>query len=141
MKQHKIIRYSEAFKRQVVEQIQSGKYHNIAQARRAYGIRGALTVNSWLERYGNKDLLPKQIKIMSLNEIDEAKELKKRVRALETALADAQMRSLLNEAHLEIACERMKTDVETFKKNTPRRYSEQLTERIVHEGVQYCKTL
>lgn len=116
MKPHKIIRYSEAFKRQVVEQIQSGKYSSIKQARRAYGIRGAMTINRWLERYGNKDLLPKQIKIMSRNEIDETKELKKRVRALESALADAQMRSLLNEAHLEIACERMQTDIETFKK-------------------------
>lgn len=113
---NKHITYSEGFKRQVVDQIESGKFRTIAEAKRAYGIRGAMTLNDWLERYGRGKCLPKRIKIMSLNEIDEAKELKKRVRALESALADAQMRSLLNESYLEIACERMDTDAEQFKK-------------------------
>lgn len=116
MSNSKHITYSEAFKRQVVEQLESGKFQCAAHAMRAYGIRGTATVGSWLRRYGSGKCNPKRIKIMSLNEIDETKELKKRVRALESALADAQMRSLLNEAHLEIACERMKTDMETFKK-------------------------
>ena len=40
------VRYSEAFKRQVVEQIGRGQYRSAEHARRAYGIRGAMTV--WL---------------------------------------------------------------------------------------------
>lgn len=116
MKIHKHIRYSEAFKRQVVEQVESGKFRNAFHAMRSLGIRGTDTVNRWLHRYGTGKCVPKRIKIMSLNEIDEAKELKKRVRALERALADAQMRSLLSESYLEIACERMDTEPEQFKK-------------------------
>lgn len=116
MKNHKIIRYSEAFKRQVVEHVESGKFRNAWHATRSLGIRGTNTVIRWLRQYGTDKCIPKRTLIMSLNEIDEAKELKKRVRALEHALADAQMRSLLCESYLEIACERMDTDPEQFKK-------------------------
>lgn len=123
MARNQVIRYGEAFKRQVVEQIETGKLRNIADANRTYGIRGAVTVKNWLKRYGSGKCFPKQIKIMSLNEIDENKELKKRVRALESALADTQMRNLLNESYLEIACERMDTDAEAFKKKHATRLS------------------
>ena len=34
------VRYSEAFKRQVVAEIESGKYATIGEANRVYGIRG-----------------------------------------------------------------------------------------------------
>src|SRR5690554_3214782 len=100
MERKQVIRYGEAFKRQVVEQIETGKFRDIADANRTYGIRGATTVRNWLKRYGTGKSLPKLIKIMSLSEMDETNELKKRVRALESALADAQMRNLLNESYL-----------------------------------------
>jgi transposase-like protein len=110
MKNRKIIRYSEAFKRQVVDQVESGKFRNAFHATRSLGISGKATVSRWLRQYGTDKCIPKRIVIMSLNEIDEAKELKKRVHALEHALADAQMRSLLSDSYLKIACERMDTD-------------------------------
>lgn len=113
-KQH--ITYSEAFKRQVVEQIESGKFRCAEHARSTYGIGGKATVGLWLRQYGSGKHNPKRIKIMNLEEVDETKALKKRVRALEGALADAQMRYLLSESHLEIACKRMDIDAETFKK-------------------------
>ncbi len=116
MKIHKHVTYSEAFKRQVVDQIESGKFRNAYHARVSLGIPGMATVHRWLRRYGSDEYIPKRIKIMSLEEVDETKELKKRVRALETALADAQMRSLLSDSYLEIACNRMETDPEQFKK-------------------------
>jgi transposase len=62
MKTKQNIRYSEAFKHQVVEQIESGKFRNIAEANRAYGIKGAITVRRWLEAYGSGQCLPKLIK-------------------------------------------------------------------------------
>lgn len=116
MKRTKHVTYSEAFKRQVVDQIESGKFRNAFHARVSLGIPGMTTVHRWLRRYGTGTRTPKRIKIMSLEEIDETKELKKRVRDLEKALADTHMRSLLNESYLEIACERMDTDPELFKK-------------------------
>ncbi len=52
-----------------------------------------------------------------MKERDEIKELKKRVRDLEAALADARIDNLLERSFLEIACERMEEDVDDFKKN------------------------
>ena len=110
------IRYSEAFKRQVVEQIDRGKYGSAEQARRAYGIRGAMTVWKWIKAYGRAELQAKRIRIETMEEIDEMKAARKRIRELEAALADAHMDSLLGQAFLEIACERMDTTAEDFKK-------------------------
>ena len=44
-------RYSEAFKRQAVAEIEAGKA-TVAELRRKYGIGGDLTVLGWLKRYG-----------------------------------------------------------------------------------------
>ena len=53
------------------------------------------------------------------NEVDEVKRLRERIHQLESALADTEIRNLLNESYLELACERLDEPVETFKKNTP----------------------
>ncbi len=110
------IRYGEAFKRQVVDEIEKGKFTGAHAAGRAYGIKGATTVSTWIRKYGNGELLPKKITIHTLDEQDENRELKKRVKDLERALADSYMSGLLKESYLEIACERMGVDVEAFKK-------------------------
>lgn len=110
------IRYSEAFKRQVVEQIDRGKYHTAEEARRAYGIRGTMTVGRWIRAYGRAELQVKRVRIETMQEIDEMKAARKRIRELEGALADAHMDCLLEHAFLEIACERMDTTPEDFKK-------------------------
>jgi transposase-like protein len=116
MEPHNYVRYSEAFKQQVVSEMESGKYESAYAATQAYGIRGPSTVSRWLRQYGRSDLVAKQITITTMNEIDEKKALKERVRQLERALADAHMKGLLEESYLEIACERMGLDVNEFKK-------------------------
>ena len=118
-------RYSEAFKRQVVSEIETGRYCGPYAAARAYGIRGRETIVRWLRRYGDAALLPprKFIVTTSKQAMDETKELKKRVRDLERALADACMKGLLNESYLEIACERLGVDAEAFKKKHVTRLS------------------
>lgn len=116
MKPSEINRYSEAFKQQVVSEIEAGKYRGPYAAARAYGIRGAGTVSAWLRKYGRSDLLPRRVTIATMAEQDETKALKQRVRDLEQALADTHMKELLGEAYLEIACRRMGLDVAEFKK-------------------------
>jgi transposase len=108
--------YSEAFKRQVVSELESGKFSSPGQASRAYGIKGATTVTRWLRQHGREDLTPKQVKITTMQEQDETKTLRQRVRQLEAALADAHMKGLLDGAYLKIACEDLGVDVEQFKK-------------------------
>jgi transposase-like protein len=110
------IRYSEAFKQQVVSEVASGKYAGLAEAARAYGIKGTMTVGAWLRRYGRTDLMPRRVTITSMNEQDEKKALKQRVRELERALADTHMKGLLGDAYLQIACQRLGIDVSEFKK-------------------------
>lgn len=125
MRTKETVRYSEAFKQQVVSELSSGKFEGPTQAAQAYGIKGAGTVGGWLRRYGRSDLMPKRITITSMSEQDEKKELKQRVRELERALADTHMKSLLGDAYLEIACRRMGIDVSEFKKKHVTKLSEQ----------------
>lgn len=111
-----IIRYSEAFKRQVVDEIERGKYSTIYQARKAYRITGDGTVENWVRKYGNEEILPKIIRVETVKERNELKELRKRVKELEAALADAHIDCCLGESFLQIACERMGISLDEFKK-------------------------
>ncbi len=110
------VRYSEAFKRQVVGQIERGKYQNVEQASRAYGIRGAMTVWAWVKKYGSAEIQTRRIRIERMKEVDEIKAARKRIRELEAALSDAHIDNCLEHAFLEIACERMGMSLEEFKK-------------------------
>jgi transposase-like protein len=111
-----VVRYSEAYKLRMVEDVAGGKYANLEEARRRNGIRGSETISKWIKKYGREDILPKRIKVETMNEIDELKESRKRVRELEAALADAHMDYCLESAFLDIACERLGTTTEELKK-------------------------
>jgi transposase-like protein len=111
-----VIRYSEAFKRQVVDEIERGKFTSLHKARKAYRITGCGTIESWIRKYGRDDLLPKIVRIESMKERDEIKEARQRIKNLEAALADAHIDCSLGNAFLKIACKRMGVDVEDFKK-------------------------
>ena len=111
-----VISYSEAFKRQVVDELERGKYSCIERARRAYGIRGAMTVTKWVRKYGREDLLPRRVRIETLKELDELAEARKRIRELEAAVADAHIDQCLEKAYFHIACERVGMDPDEFKK-------------------------
>ncbi len=111
-----VIRYSEAFKRQVVDEIARGKFSSPYKAQQAYGIRGQMTVTKWVRKYGREDLLPKHVRIETMEEADHLKEARKRIKELEAALADAHIDQCLEHAFLEIACERMGEAVDGFKK-------------------------
>jgi len=124
MKQNEAVRYSEAFKQQVISELEAGKFSGAFAAARAYGIRGRGTINAWLRKYGRGDLMARRVTITTMAEQDEAKALKQRVRELEKALADTHMKELLGEAYLEIACQRLGMDLEEFKKKAAMMQSE-----------------
>ena len=110
------IRYSEAFKRQVIQDLESGKLRSFSHVRRAYGIRGAVTVERWVKKYGSEAIQPKIIRIETMKERDELKEARKRIRELEAAVADAHIDYCLEKGYLQVACDRMGVDMENFKK-------------------------
>lgn len=119
----KVIRYSEAFKQQVVSDVEGGRYGSPFEASRAYGITGSGTVRRWLREYGKSHLLSKVVRVEKQGEPGEIKRLKDRVRQLESALADSHMDWALEKSFFEILCERTNTDVEAFKKKHARTVS------------------
>jgi len=109
------IRYSEAFKMEVVRELEMEGIAFDAISMK-YGIKGKGTVSSWVRRYGN-GTRGKVIRVESPGEINELKRLKARVRQLESALADANIDAALERAYTRLACKRAGiADVEGFKK-------------------------
>ncbi|MBE9550814.1 MAG: transposase [Proteobacteria bacterium] len=99
------IRYSEAFKRQVVEELERVELPNMTSAREKYGIKGRCTVRNWIKKYGKEHLLPRQVRIEMPDEQREVKKLKKRIRELEAALVDSKVKEVLNQAYFDLICE------------------------------------
>lgn len=109
------IRYSEAFKMEVVGELEREGLP-FAQLQRKYGIRGAHTVQQWVYQYGNGSR-GKVIRVEKPKAINELARLKDRVRRLEHALADTNIELVLERAYTQIACERAGIqDVGEFKK-------------------------
>jgi len=109
------IRYSEAFKIEVVRELEGNGLH-FDFVRRKYGIGGSWTVQKWVRKYGN-GTRGKIIRVQKPEEIDEVKRLKERVRKLETALADAHVDLAVERAYTRMACDRAGIkDLEAFKK-------------------------
>ncbi len=111
------IRYSEAFKLQVLRSVEEGRFPSLSVAARAYGVSGKGTAEYWARKYSMHHLLGKVIKVETAKEIDEKKVLRQRVRDLEKALSDARLKEMFGDAYLEIACRLAGIeDVEDFKK-------------------------
>ncbi len=109
------IRYSEAFKMEVVRELEENDLP-FGQLQRKYGIKGCGTIQSWARKYGNGSR-GKVIRVQKAEEIDELKQLKLRVRRLKTALADASVDLAIERAYTRLACDRAGIkDVEGFKK-------------------------
>ena len=110
------IRYSMAFKRQVVEDLETGRFRTILAANEHYGIGGAETVRKWLRRFGGNHLVSKVVRMEKPDEADQIRQLKKQIRQLQEALGKTQLENVMNESFLRIACEQLGIDFEEFKK-------------------------
>jgi transposase-like protein len=111
------VRYSEAFKLQVLRELEEGRWGSRFAAARAYGIRGQGMIAYWAQKYGKEHLMGKVIRVEQAKELNESRELRKRVRELEKALADAHLEHRFDQAYLRLACRAAGIeDVEEFKK-------------------------
>jgi transposase-like protein len=109
------IRYSESFKIAIVRELEESDMPFNA-VRRKYGIKGANTVQKWARKYGKGDL-GKVIRVEKPKEVNEREQMKKRIRALETALADAHVDLAIERACIKVACAQAGIkDVAEFKK-------------------------
>ncbi len=114
-KQSVSIRYSEAFKNQVIKEVEGGNC-SCEEARKKYGIKGVATVQYWMKRMGKLDALPKIIRVEKPDEKARLKELERQVRELKNALAETQVRCVIAESRFEIVCEDQGLDPESVKK-------------------------
>jgi transposase-like protein len=109
------IRYSEAFKMQVVRELETGTI-NIDQTRRKYGIGACASIRHWVRKYGNGSV-GRIIRVEKPEERNQIEQIKRRVRALEQALADTNIDLALERQYTRLACERAGIkDVAEFKK-------------------------
>jgi transposase-like protein len=109
------VRYSEAFKIQVVRELETGLI-NVDQIRRKYGIGACRSIRSWLGKYGN-GTIGKVIRVEKREEIDQVAALKKRVRQLEALVADSQVDLVIERATSKLLAQRAGVeDLEEFKK-------------------------
>jgi transposase-like protein len=111
-------RYSTAFKRKVVREVETGTL-SVSQAQKIYDIGGGSTIYNWLDEFGKSE--SKTVYVQTNDETDpmstleeENKRLREEKQALESALAQAHLKQLALESTIEVASEHFGTDV---KKN------------------------
>ena len=120
MRHHKAMQWEKRLKAvfdEIDRELEEGKFVSKHAARRTYGIRGSGTLLLWIAKYGKEHLLDKVIRVETPKEVNELKELRKRMRDLEKALANAHLDLKLEEAYTRIACRAAGIeDVDAFKK-------------------------
>lgn len=109
----KVIRYSRAFKLQLVREVESAGTcaHQVALK---YDV-GPHTVLRWVRQFGSGKY-GKVIRVERADDMSETVRLRQQLRQAKEALADAHMELALERAYLEVACEQMEQNVEDFKK-------------------------
>ena len=113
-----VLRYSLSFQQKVVNEIESGEL-SIGDARRLYDIRGNETIQKWIRKLGKNHLLSKVVRIEMKDEKDRVKELEKRIRELESALADEHIRNAVLESLVEIARDKYGIDLKKKSGQAP----------------------
>jgi transposase len=121
-KQRNFFRYSIAFRQKVVSEIENGKLGGIAEAKKLYDIRGGGTIQEWMKRLGKTHLLNRVIHIEMKDKVSKIKELEKQKKALESALAQAQLKIITLESTVKVleekAGEKLKKKTDTKSSNT-----------------------
>ena len=108
-----VIRYSREFKIQLVREAEE-EGECPWRVSRKYKV-GASTLMRWVRELG-VGKHGKVIRVEKAGEMDEASRLRKELRRVKEALADAHVELALEKAYLEVACEELNQTTEDFKK-------------------------
>lgn len=109
------IRYSEAFKLKVMEELRDAKWKSVKEAAMAYGI-AEMSVYNWMRKLGFEHLKGRLIYVKTRTEADRIKELEAEVKQLRMALADEVLGHKIDEAALRLMCTRAGTTPDEVKK-------------------------
>lgn len=80
-------RYSEAFKRKVIDEFRQGKWATPYAIAHAYGMR-PITASSWIDAAGLTHLRGRTVEVKTLGEVSELHKLRKENRMLREQLLD-----------------------------------------------------
>jgi len=116
MRDRVIRQYSLSFKRQVVDELESGRFASIESARSHYEIGGSTTIPRWLSRFGKNHLRAKVVRVEKPDEMDRIRALKQQVSELQRVLGQTQAARVLGEEFLQLACDELGMELEAFKK-------------------------
>jgi transposase-like protein len=108
-------RYSEAFKRQVLDEIRVGKWSTPYAAGKAYNI-SPTTVTHWMDEGGLTHLRGRTMEVKALSEVSELQRLRKENRKLKEQLLNEILDHRIDQATLEIIEREYKIDVGQIKK-------------------------
>ena len=114
-----ITRYSDSFKRKVLEELSSGlKTKN--EIVRHYGV-AAGTLYSWMKKFGRLDLYNPSVYVKMPYEKDKLQALKEELAELKEAMITTQINALKAESDLEVALELLGMEKADFekKRNAP----------------------
>ena len=106
-------KYSEAIKKQVVAEYEQGS--SISELNRKYGITGGMTIKNWIKKYSKEGFRHKYIRVQTIEEIEQVKNLEKRIKELEQALGKTTLEKLKLESIIEELEEAY--DLDIIKKN------------------------
>src|SRR5689334_14232995 len=103
MKQQKRV-YSEAFKLQVIKEVLSGQLTK-EEARKKYRLGGKCAVLNWMRKFDTWEYwqLPPNLAFMKKGQQADKSALQKRIKELERALEDAQLKAALYNRMIDIA--------------------------------------
>lgn len=115
--------YSEAVKHHVVTEIEAGRL-SVAEAQRRFGIEGSATVYRWLRAFGKSTRTATRLYVTMKDEQDplaqrdeQIRKLKADKQALESALAQKELRLLMAESFITVAERHFGCEEGFIKKN------------------------
>ena len=109
------IRYREAFKLKVMEELRDAKWKSVKEAAAAYGI-AEMSVYNWMRKLGFEHLKGRLVYVKTRTEADRIKEREAEVKQLRMALADEVLDHKIDEAALRLMCTRAGTTPDEVKK-------------------------
>ena len=99
------LRYSEAFKLQVVNDNEAGRYSSVAEAAKANGITGGQTIPRWLKKYKKDHLMPRKVTVQKPEELTERQRLKKEIAELKNTVCHLSNKNVMLESTFQTVCE------------------------------------
>lgn len=109
----KVIRYSRGFKIKLVREAEEGG-NNPHQVGRKYGVKGS-SVMRWAREFGSGKH-GKVIRVERAEEQSELARLRRELRAVKEALADAHVALAVEKAYVDLAVEELGQDGEAWRK-------------------------